>query len=277
MAPFEPSQEPDAEPAPPEPFEFSPTEISSDPEDETDAAGLSLSDLPSDLAAEAGADAPADAEKGKSEEAQPDPALLEAARLRRPAHSGGTIALVVLAASVFGLALWIDTARARRLNAPLPAPEEAMAAAPSSPAPVHEPTAAPEPLPFQPEPHPVPASGPAGKPAAAAAALPAPRSLDANILRAQRLERERLRRSAEDLRLQAGLARVAAQRVDGEANAQETFGEAAGRERQGELLFRSGRFDDARDAFADAARLYREAETVSHEERVKRVRLSPAP
>jgi serine/threonine protein kinase len=273
---FGPSPEPAVESAAPEPFDLDPTELSAALGDETGSAGLSLSDLPADLAAEGEADAPSEDEEEKSDVAVPDAALLEAARLRRPAPSGGTIALVVLAASVFGLALWIDTARARRLNAPLPPPDTVAAAEPSA-APLREPTTAPEPLPFQPEPHPATASALAVAPAAVPVALPAPRSLDANILRAQRLERERLRRSAEDLRLQAGLARVAAARLDGEQNAQEAFGEAADRERRGERLFRSGQFDDARDAFAEAARLYREAESVSHAERVKRVRLSPAP
>jgi tetratricopeptide (TPR) repeat protein len=113
--------------------------------------------------------------------------------------------------------------------------------------------------------------------ATTAAPLPAPRPLPARLLRAQRLEREGLRREAEDVRLKAGLARVAAQRLDGAEIAAETFGEAHDREEKGEQLFRRGDYDDAREAFEEAARLYREAESASHAERVKRVRLSPAP
>jgi hypothetical protein len=62
--------------------------------------------------------------------------------------------------------------------------------------------------------------------------------------------------------LKAGLARVAAQRLDGAEIAPETFGEAHDREEKGEQLFRRGDYDDAREAFEEAARLYREAETL---------------
>ena len=89
--------------------------------------------------------------------------------------------------------------------------------------------------------------------------------------RAKRLERESSRRAVEDLRFQAGLARVAAQRFDGAQIAAGTFQEAHGREQEGETLYRQGDFDAARGAFQDAARLYHEAESISHEERVRRV------
>jgi hypothetical protein len=257
-----------------DPFDPEPSEIAGGDGDETDSTGLSLSDLPAEAAdigeshdsAEAAADPPS---------RLTDPALLEAARLRRPARSNGTLALVVLSATVFGLALWIDTARARRLAAPPAAPAMPVASAEPSPA-----AASPDPGVDEPQ------SGAekppdflvgALPPVWAPSPLPAPRALPARVLRAQRLEREGLRREAEDLRLKAGLARVAAQRIDGAEIAPETFGEAHDREEKGEQLFRRGDYDDARGAFEEAARLYREAERASHAERVKRVRLSPAP
>jgi len=265
-----------------EPFDPEPSEIAGGYGEETDATGLSLSDLPAEAAESGESSESADAASDPTP-ALTDPALLEAARLRRPARSNGTLALVVLSATVFGLALWIDTARARRLAAPLPAPAVPVASAEPSPAaasPAPEVAAAP-PAPVEERPSgvetpPVFLVG-ALPPVSAPAPLPAPRALPAGVLRAQRLEREGLRREAEDLRLKAGLARVAAQRLDGAEIAPETFGEAHDREEKGEQLFRRGDYDDAREAFEEAARLYREAETASHAERVKRVRLSPAP
>jgi hypothetical protein len=273
--PFEPVAAPEssADPAdsvPVEPFDLTPAEIAEALSEESDPTGLSLSDLPADIAEESAGD-----EAGEPAEALTDPALLEAARVRRPAPSGGTVALVVLAGTVFGLALLIDTARARRLAAVAPPPE--------SQAGVAAPTALPVSLPAvhanDAPPLQAPAAPTASQPAASpqVSALPAPRSLSATVIRAQRLEKESLRRAAEDRRLQAGLARIAAERLDGAQMAPEAFEEASGREQTGEQLFRHGRYDDARDAFAEAARLYRQAESVSHEERVRRVRLSPAP
>jgi hypothetical protein len=266
-----------------EPFDPETSEIAAGDGEETDATGLSLSDLPAE-AAEIGeshdsAEAAADPTSGLT-----DPALLEAARLRRPARSNGTLALVVLSATVFGLALWIDTARARRLAAPPEASAVPVASAEPSPAAASSPpdVAAASSGPGVDE----PLSGAekpqdflvgALPPVSAPPPLPAPRALPARVLRAQRLEREGLRREAEDLRLKAGLARVAAQRIDGAEIAPETFGEAHDREEKGEQLFRRGDYDDARGAFEEAARLYREAESASHAERVKRVRLSPEP
>ncbi len=261
-----------------EPFDLNPAELSAALGEETNPAGLSISDLPRDLTEEA--------RLAEDEEAAEvpaatltDTALLEAARIRPPVHPRSTLALVILACTVFGLALWIDTARAKRLATPLPPPVDSAASAEPLPAPL--PTA---PVPLEAAP-PGPASrpfvavaaAPAPRESSAPAALPAPRSLSARILRAQRLERENLRRAAEDVRLRAGLARVAAQRLDGAAIAPDTFAEATDREHEGEELFRLGRFDGAKDAFEDAARLYHAAESTSHEERVKRVKLSPAP
>jgi serine/threonine protein kinase len=258
-----------------EPFDLTRSEVAGGAAEETDPTGLSLSDLPPEIADSEGSSDDADASADSETLAGTDPALLEAARLRRPGRSNGTLALVVLSASVFGLALWIDTARARRLASGPPIPAERVVSA----EPLPEPTL---PAPEVPEsPSPVTASpvtfAAAPPLATTAAPLPAPRPLPARLLRAQRLEREGLRREAEDVRLKAGLARVAAQRLDGAEIAAETFGEAHDREEKGEQLFRRGDYDDAREAFEEAARLYREAESASHAERVKRVRLSPAP
>jgi hypothetical protein len=265
-----------------EPFDPESPEIAGGYGEETDATGLSLSDLPAEAAVPGepleSADASADPTSALT-----DPALLEAARLRRPARSNGTLALVVLSATVFGLALWIDTARARRLAAPPAA--RAVPVASAEPSPAATPPAsdlAASPAPGVEEPRSGVETPPdflvgALPPVSAPPPVPAPRALPARVLRAQRLEREGLRREAEDLRLKAGLARVAAQRLDGAEIAPETFGEAHHREEKGEQLFRRGDYDDAREAFEEAARLYREAERASHAERVKRVRLSPAP
>jgi hypothetical protein len=196
------------------------------------------------------------------------PALLEAARPRRPIRAGGTGALLLLAGSVFGLALLIDNERARRVTAPDPEPAPVEVAVetpepadrvlpPMSPEP---PAAAPDPVPVIREMPPAPAPPAAERVAARVAA------------RARRLEQESSRRLAEDLRFQAGLARIAAQRLDGAEIAAGTFLEASDREHEGESLYRQGEFEAARGAFEDATRLYREAESISHEERVRRVK-----
>ncbi|MGH9367564.1 MAG: hypothetical protein ACRD3M_07810, partial [Thermoanaerobaculia bacterium] len=112
----------------------------------------------------------------------------------------------------------------------------------------------------------------------ASAAAPAPaRVARRAAARAREREIQSARRVAEDLRFQAGLARIAAQRFDGAEIAAGTFQQANDQEREGEALYRRGQYDEARGAFQEAARLYREAESLSHEERVRRVKLSPAP
>jgi hypothetical protein len=73
------------------------------------------------------------------------------------------------------------------------------------------------------------------------------------------------------------MARIAAERLESPEIAPEPFQEASSREHEGEDLYRQGQYEAARSAFQEAARLYREAEAVSHEERVRRVKLSPAP
>jgi hypothetical protein len=205
-----------------------------------------------------------------------DPALLEAARLRRPARSGGTAALLIVAGCVFGLALLIDTERARRVAAvaPSPAPIPASSAAASA--------APPELPPFSPAADP---PAPEGYPAHALVApepaapppLPVAHVATERIARERRQEQDGSRRGADDVRFQAGLARIAAERLEGREIAPARYQEASDREREAESLYRRGQFEAARGAFEDAARIYREVESTSHEERVKRVRLSPAP
>ena len=209
-----------------------------------------------------------------------DPALLEAARLRRPARRGGTAALLIVAGCVFGLALIIDTERARRVAAvePLPAPVPA-AAAPSSA------SSPPELPPFAAAEQP-PSEGDATHMSVAPVVSVAPEPAAPPVLpmahvavsrasRERRQEQDDARRGAEDVRFQAGLARIAAERIEGREIAPERYQEASDREREAESFYRRGQFEAARGAFEDAARIYREVETTSHEERVKRVRLSP--
>ncbi len=250
-----------------EPFDLSPSEIA-------EALGDSSETADSDSTGPAFPEA--DQAPGVPHESGLTPALLDAARLRRPIRAGGTGALLVLAGSVFGLALLIDNERARRVaGSPVPAPPAPEASAESIETADHvlpplstEPAGLPEPSPA------IVAPSNTATPAVVPAAV---RIAARASARAQRLERESRRRVAEDLRLQAGLARIAAQRFDGAEIAAGTFQEANDREREAEALYRQGEFEGARFAFEDAARLYREAETISHEERVRRVKLSPAP
>jgi len=204
-----------------------------------------------------------------------DPALLEAARLRRPARSGGTAALLIVAGCVFGLALLIDTERARRVAAvaPSPVPIPTSSATASAASPELPPFAAAEP----PAPEGYPTHALVEPEPAAPPQLPVAHAATSRIARERREEQDDARRGVEDLRFQAGLARIAAERLEGREIAPARYQEASDREREAESFYRRGQFEAARGAFEDAARIYREVESTSHEERVKRVRLSPAP
>ncbi len=259
-----------------EPFDLTPAEIASALGDE-DSASSSMED------AFASEDTETDAlsqEPAMSAPALMDPSLLEAARIRLPLRTGGTGTLLILAGTVFGLALLIDTERARHVAEP---PEETPATEASARAPEFVAPEPPLPLP-SPEPQTTePASPISLRPATgikkgAAAAPPAVSEKGAPrpASRVRRRESEGLRRSAEDRRFQAAMARIAAQRIESPEIAPETFAQASDFEHEGESLYRTGQYDGARDAFEQAARLYREAEALSHEERVRRVRLSPA-
>lgn len=266
---------PDAAPLPreAEPFDLTPAEVlealgdsSETSAPEGPGAGFAASDL-------------ATQSEQPPETSLTDPALLEAARPRRPIRTGGTAALLVLAGTVFGLALLIDTERARRLAAAPPEPPTGELSA-KAPKPHDQPPL--PPLSPETEGHAPPAdAAPALAPASAAPAPAAPAAVQAAAARgssrAQRRESDDARRGAEDLRFQAAMARIAAQRMESPEIAPKAFQEAGDHEQEGENLFRHGKYEAARGAFEEAARLYREAETASHEERVRRVKLSPAP
>jgi hypothetical protein len=253
-----------------EPFDLTPAEISEalgDSAEASDSEALSPESSAPDLAAQT----------SPLEPHRTDPALFEAARPRSPARARGTGALLVLAGTVFGLAVLIDTERSRRLSAS-PAetpPAVEMSANDPLPAGPASPAAAP------PEADSARATAPAS-PSMTAESPPAPAAAPAVLhaaapTKAEGREMENARRSAEDLHLQAALARVAAQQLEGAENAPDSFQEGNDREREGEELFRARRYDAARSAFEEAARLYREAETLSRAERIRRVQLSPAP
>ena len=82
------------------------------------------------------------------------------------------------------------------------------------------------------------------------------------------------RRSAESLRLRAALARVEAERLDAGVIAHDLYAEAQGNEKEGNRLLRQGACEPAQPALMRATQLYRMAEDVSREERVRLVRLS---
>jgi hypothetical protein len=185
--------------------------------------------------------------------------------------------LLVLAGTVFGLAVLIDTERSRRLSAsPAEAPPAAeMSANDPSPEQSALPAAA---APVADSGQPTAEANPSMTGESSSAPSAAPAVLHAAApTKAERREMENARRSAEDLRLQAALARVTAQQLEGPENAPDSFQEGNSREREGEELFRARQYDAARSAFEEAARLYREAETLSRAERVRRVQLLPAP
>jgi hypothetical protein len=82
------------------------------------------------------------------------------------------------------------------------------------------------------------------------------------------------RRSAESLRLRAALARIEAEQLDASVIARDLYAEAQGNEKEGNRLLRQGAYEPAQPALMRATQLYRMAEDVSREERVRLVRLS---
>lgn len=79
--------------------------------------------------------------------------------------------------------------------------------------------------------------------------------------------------SARSSRFQAGLARVAAERLDARDLAAEIFGQAMETEKEGDQFLREREYDAAQIAFRRAAESFQMAEVASREERVRRVRL----
>ena len=84
------------------------------------------------------------------------------------------------------------------------------------------------------------------------------------------------RKSAESLLLRAALARIDAQRLDAEVIARDLYAEAQGNEKEGSSLLRQGLYETAQPILMRSTQLYRMAEDVSREERVRLVRLSSA-
>ncbi len=82
------------------------------------------------------------------------------------------------------------------------------------------------------------------------------------------------KRSAEGLRLRAALARVEAERLDAGVIARDLYAEAQGNEKEGNRLLRQGAYELAQPILMRSTQLYRMAEDVSREERVRLVRLS---
>ena len=89
-------------------------------------------------------------------------------------------------------------------------------------------------------------------------------------------ESETLRKSAEDSRLAAALARVESERAAASDLAETAFGRARSSEQEAERSFFGGDWNAAQAAFERATKLYREAESLAREERVRRVKLLPA-
>ncbi len=84
------------------------------------------------------------------------------------------------------------------------------------------------------------------------------------------------RRLAEDLRFRAALARISAEWLEANELAPEVFGEGKRSEREGERLLREQNYDSAQRAYARATLLFHQAENLSREERVRRVKLVAA-
>ena len=82
------------------------------------------------------------------------------------------------------------------------------------------------------------------------------------------------RRSVESLRLEAGIARIEAERLEASQLAADQFTEARTREREGEELFHSQSYVEALAAFDRATGLYRQAESISRERRVERLKVA---
>ena len=81
------------------------------------------------------------------------------------------------------------------------------------------------------------------------------------------------RTAADAARLEAGLARVAAERLAAAELASAPFSEAREREQAGEASLRGGDAAAAQSEFGRAASLFREAEELARQERIKRVKL----
>jgi len=96
----------------------------------------------------------------------------------------------------------------------------------------------------------------------------------ASTARAAQRREARARSSVETLRLKAGLARIAAERLDAPIHAPGVFREGRSFEQQGEKLLRRGRYAAALDAYERALDLFTRAESLSREERVRTIEIA---
>jgi serine/threonine protein kinase len=81
------------------------------------------------------------------------------------------------------------------------------------------------------------------------------------------------RSAADRARLEAGLARVAAERLDASLLAADPFSSGKESEVSAEARLRQGRFSEAEAEFGRAAGLFRNAEELARQERMRRIRL----
>ena len=96
----------------------------------------------------------------------------------------------------------------------------------------------------------------------------------ASTARAAQRREAKARSSVETLRLKAGLARIAAERLDAPIHAPGVFREGRSFELQGEKLKRRGRYAAALDAYERALGLFTRAESLSREERVRTMQIA---
>ncbi len=94
--------------------------------------------------------------------------------------------------------------------------------------------------------------------------------------RAVRAARPSARTSAEDLRFRAALARISAEWLEANELAGDVLNEGRRTEKEGERLLRGRDYDAAQLAYSRAVFLYHQAEKLSREERVRRVKLVAA-
>ncbi|HYX20126.1 MAG TPA: hypothetical protein VFA98_04715, partial [Thermoanaerobaculia bacterium] len=107
-------------------------------------------------------------------------------------------------------------------------------------------------------------------PTPSAAEAPAPPAAPApsRVARVRRVKPE-LRKSTEDLRYRAAIARVEADRLHAGERAPDIFEEGERTEREGLRLLKDREYDAAQVAFSRAAQLFDEAREKTWEERVR--------
>ena len=101
-----------------------------------------------------------------------------------------------------------------------------------------------------------------------------PHGARAAAVRNTAVVRTELRRPTEEMRLRAALARIDADRVNAREAAGDIFGEGRHNEEEGLRLLRAQDYESAQLAFSRATNLFRKAQELSWEERVRRASLS---